>query len=204
MFPTELDRELRRWYADGGDQALRYSYDLDCNSLVIDLGGYKGQWASDIYGRYNSQILIFEPVKRYADDIIRRFEKNQKMRVFSIALGASNRQEFISLNNDGSSLFRQSGIKEAIQIVDVAAFFSEHSIAEVDLMKINVEGGEYELLKRLIETNLINRVKSIQIQFHNISSDSERQMESLKARLASTHQPSYQYKFVWENWIRHV
>jgi len=30
------------WFAVNGDQTLRLNYDLDANSLVFDLGGYKG------------------------------------------------------------------------------------------------------------------------------------------------------------------
>ena len=35
------------------------------------------------------------------------------------------------------------------------------------LMKINIEGGEFELLERLLETRLISRIENIQVQFHN-------------------------------------
>lgn len=39
-------------------------------------------------------------------------------------------------------------------------------IDDIGLMKINIEGGEYELLERMIELGIINKVKDIQIQFH--------------------------------------
>jgi len=59
MFLTEHEKEVRRWWTDGGDERLRYTYDLDDTSLVMDLGGYKGQWTSDIYARkYQTSIAL--------------------------------------------------------------------------------------------------------------------------------------------------
>jgi len=34
VFPTEQEKMLDRWYADGGDYKLRFDYHLDENSLV--------------------------------------------------------------------------------------------------------------------------------------------------------------------------
>ena len=37
------------WLADNGDKTYRLDYNLNENSVVFDLGGYEGQWASDIF-----------------------------------------------------------------------------------------------------------------------------------------------------------
>ena len=68
-------------------------------------------------------------------------------------------------------------------------------------MKINIEGGEFELLERLIQTGLISRIKNIQVQFHNIAVESTKRMEKIHQGMYKTHQPTFQYKFVWENWV---
>ena len=69
FFPTRQDRELARWHADRGDELLRLDYPLSAQSLVFDLGGYKGQWASDIFGRFACRVLVFEPIVPFADAI---------------------------------------------------------------------------------------------------------------------------------------
>jgi len=202
-FPSEFDRELQRWQFDGGNERFRYDYHLNNDSLVMDLGGYKGQWTSDIYGRYNCHVLVFEPVRLFAEKIERRFRENPKIEVFNFALGESRRQEIIALSDDGSSLYRNASAKDTIQFEDVADFFTERNIKNIDLMKVNIEGGEYELLPRLFETNLINRIQNIQIQFHDVLADSESRMNRICEDLSKTHYPTYRYKFVWENWVRH-
>lgn len=202
LFPTEHEKEVAKWFAANGDENLRFDYDLNSDSLVVDLGGYKGQWASDIYSRFNCRVLIFEPVKSFAEKITKRFAKNSKIEVFCLALGASRRQETIALSADGTSVYADSVEKESIQFEDVAEFFAKHAINDVDLLKINIEGGEYELLPRLLEAGLINRIKHIQVQFHDVAPDSESRMEKICNELSKTHNPTYQYKFVWENWTR--
>lgn len=202
LFPTLHDKEVKRWFAAGGDESFRYDYDLHSNSVVIDLGGYKGQWASDIYARYNCRVFIFEPVKSFVEKIEKRFMRNQKIEVFAFALGASKRQEMISLDDDGTSVHKVSLKKESIQFEDIVNFFMNHDLENVDLLKANIEGGEYEVLPRLLESGLINRIKYLQIQFHDVGNDSEARMDAICNELLKTHTPTYQYKFVWENWVR--
>ncbi|MBU1261325.1 MAG: hypothetical protein KJ757_02310 [Planctomycetes bacterium] len=67
-------------------------------------------------------------------------------------------------------------------------------------MKINIEGGEYEILPRILATGLINKIKHLQIQFHDVGPNAKTQMENICSELAKTHRPRYQYKFVWEGW----
>lgn len=203
FFPSEQDKEVRRYLSDGGDEALRSVFDIDENSLVLDFGGFQGQWASDIYARYNCQIFIFEPVKIYAHKISRRFINNPKIQVFDIALGGKNREEIMGLCDDSSSQFKKSANKVVIKFEDVADFFDKHNIKTIDLIKINIEGGEYELFDRLFELDLIKNIKQIHVQFHNVGNDSEFRMKKICSELSKTHKATYQYKFVWENWVRH-
>ena len=46
--------EFHRWINDSGDQTLRLTYDLSPGSVVVDAGGYVGQWAEDIHKKYDS------------------------------------------------------------------------------------------------------------------------------------------------------
>jgi FkbM family methyltransferase len=202
FFPTNFDKEVKRWINDGGDEELRFNYELNENSVVMDLGGYKGQWASDIYSMYNCKILIFEPVDTFANSISKRFRLNHKIKIFSHALGSSHREETIYLSENGSSVFLDRGSSVVIRFQDIKTFFEDNDITKIDLLKINIEGGEYEVLSRLIETGLINHIDNIQVQFHNIETNSRTKMIEIKSILEKTHRSTYQYEFVWENWVR--
>lgn len=193
---------VKRWWDDGGDRRFRYSYPLDRSSFVMDLGGYQGQWASDLYSRYRCRIWVFEPVRRFAEAIGERFEQNEDIEVFRFGLGAVSKSEKIYIRGAGSSTYRKRAEAEEIRIVDAKQWFDENGIQSVALMKINIEGGEYDLLDRLIQTGLVESIENIQVQFHNFTVDATRRMEHIQKDLKRTHTPTYQYKFVWENWAR--
>jgi FkbM family methyltransferase len=202
FFPTDRDRVIRRWKSDQGDETLRLDYELNSRSVVLDLGGYRGEWASDIHVRYGCTVHVFEPVQSFAEGIVSRFQGNKSIHVHHCGLGKSTRAERIGLSADASSMFQNDGALETIQIVDAADWFQKQNVPRVDLMKINIEGGEYELLEQLLDCGLTSRIENIQVQFHNIAADSESRMNSILQRLQKTHQPTYQYHFVWENWQR--
>lgn len=200
FFPSDHQLMVKKWYADGGDDELRFNYDLGEDSVVLDVGGYQGQWASDLFSRYRCHIFVFEPVVGFADRIRANFRNNDKIESFQFGLGGSSRSETINICADGSSIFRSSTNCEEIEIVDVKDWLNKRGIDKIALIKINIEGGEYELLNRLIGTNMIDKIENIQVQFHNISKNSRLQMERIQRELRKTHLPTYQYEFVWENW----
>ena len=191
---------VKKWYSDGGDDRFRYDYDLDESSFVMDVGGYEGQWASDLYARQRCRIAIFEPVARFANEIEARFRKNADITVHRSGLGATSRTETIYVHGASSSTHKKQTQSEQIEIVDVRQWFEDHGVGTVNLMKINIEGGEYELLERLIATGLVDRIHDIQVQFHNFTPDAPTRMAALQQALRATHTPTYQYRFVWENW----
>lgn len=67
-------------------------------------------------------------------------------------------------------------------------------------MKINIEGGEYNLVKKLIDSDLIEKIKYLQIQFHNFVENSEQKRQNLRFKLTRTHIEMWNYEFVWESW----
>ncbi len=202
--PTERELMATKWFTDGGDDRFLFDYNLDRNSLVFDLGGYQGQWASDLFSRYQCPILVFEPVKSFAEKIEKRFRKNELIDVFNHGLGGSSRKETIHICADSSSVFKGSGDTENITIVDVKDFLEERGITKIDLVKINIEGGEYELLERLVETDTTKIIENILVQFHDFFEDSDSRIETIQNNLKVTHTPSYQYKYIWENWTRNA
>ena len=67
-------------------------------------------------------------------------------------------------------------------------------------MKINIEGGEFSVLPNLIENNNISNINNLQVQFHNFIDDAENLRAKIRNDLSQTHELTYDYFFVWENW----
>src|SRR4029079_7561427 len=128
------------------------------------LGGYEGQWTSDLFARYTPHVHVFEPVPTFAARIEERFRRNRKITVYRYGLGARSEKLELVIAADSSSAYRPDrtgGPAESclIELVRAADFFANHEVDRVDLMKINIEGGEYDLLEHLIETGLVARIR---------------------------------------------
>jgi FkbM family methyltransferase len=188
------------WLADKGDRTHRLNYLLNHDSLVFDLGGYEGQWAADIFCKYGCSIHIFEPVSEYSKRIRSRFEKNDKVTVHEFGLGPCTEKEFLSMSFDGSSIFGKDLNKIEISLVDAADFINSNHIDSIDLLKVNIEGAEYDLLDYMISIGLMTKVRNLQVQFHDFVPNAMTRMKNIQTALTATHHLTYQYEFVWENW----
>jgi FkbM family methyltransferase len=202
FFPDKQLKRVKPWFIANGDKTLRLNYDLNEQAVVVDLGGYEGQWASDICAMYKCKLFVFEPYKPFAEKIMARFARNDDIKVFAYGLGNADQILPLGISNDASSLFKVG--KETptaeIEIKDIAAFLKQENIQKIDLLKINIEGGEYDLLDHLIASGNIQMVSNIQVQFHDFVPDAALRMKAIQDRLSLTHQPTYQFEYVWENW----
>ena len=116
-------------------------------------------------------------------------------------MAGKDEQMEISMSDNASSIFLKTEETQTIQLKSIINFIKENNIAQIDLIKINIEGGEYELLESLIENNLIKIFTNIQVQFHDfLLEDGKERMNKIQEHLSKTHQLTYQYEFVWENW----
>lgn len=193
-------RRVTAWNKLDKNNSMRFDYPLDESSVVVDVGGFEGQWSSDIFDKYNCKIFIFEPVESFFQKIKERFNGNNSIICYNLGLSNRNESIDISLMGDRSSLIEKSPTKEQIKIVNASNFFIEKEIEKIDLIKINIEGGEYDLLDNLIHNDTIKKIKNIQVQFHDFVPNAKERMLKIREELRKTHYPTYQKEFVWENW----
>jgi len=76
------------------------------------------------------------------------------------------------------------------------------SLESVDLIKINIEGGEYDLVPRMIESGIVNKCKIIRIQFHDWIPGAFAMRKKIVKELSKTHEVEWSFPLVWESWIR--
>lgn len=193
--------EFERWFNDGGDEKYRYTYDLNKDSVVFDLGGFEGNWSNTINNLYKPTLYIFEPIKKYYNNIVSRFKNETNIKVYNFGLSDKKQIAKINLSNDASSIHISETLNfENIELEDISDFLNENELTEVDLLKINIEGCEYELLERLINANKLTTFKNIQVQFHIFVDNAIERRNKIREFLQKTHTETYCYNFVWENW----
>ena len=199
---------LEKWWAAHGDEQRIFNLGLNKDSLVYDLGGFDGGTSHLLFREYGCEIHVFEPSPEFCGKIRDRFEGNPRIHVHQFGLGGHARDEVLHIAAEGSSLFDRphtaigdtSG-QVAIRIECAADFLAKQGAEKIDLMKINIEGGEYELLDHLLTSGWVPRIRNIQIQFHeDVIPDSHARMHRIQKSLARTHHLTFQHEFVWENW----
>ena len=199
VFPTAQEKTVERWHRDGGDARLT-DYDVHPEDTVVEIGGFQGKWAGEMFARYACRVVTAEPVAEFAAAMRRTFSRNPRIEIQEFGVGATTRSHPITISGDGSSVFRAGGQHQTIRIVDVAEWFEALGIEQSPLLIMNCEGGEYEILPRLCELGLSQRFSNIAIQFHRVGTDFDARREACRAALARTHSEQFCYPFVWESW----
>ena len=202
----EFTVEIARWFKDKGDKTLRLNYPtLNKDSIVFDLGGYFGDFAYEINKKYGCKVYLFEPHPTYYEKCVKRFSDNKKITLFNFGISDNEGTFTLSDSVDGSSFHNPTHkLKQGLEC-EIKEFFSVISdldIKNIDLIKINIEGGEYPLLKHIADKNELAIIDEYQIQFHNFIEGAESKRNILITELSKTHKRTWCYKFVWESWKR--
>jgi FkbM family methyltransferase len=199
-FVSSKNLRIIPWLRDKGDSTHSINHDLSDSSVVFDLGGYLGDWSKEIFKKYHCQIHIFEPVNKFYQEIKLNLQSD-KIKINHFGLAEKTYRINIFLDNEASSLYkRQSDQVESIQLYDFMDYIKEQKISKIDLLKINIEGAEYDLLDYLLKTGYILNIDNIQVQFHDFFPSSETRMMKIQSELTKTHRLTFQYPFIWENW----
>lgn len=199
----EFTVAVKKWFRDRGDETLRLNYKLNTNSIVFDMGGYKGEYAESINRKFGCYVYVFEPVNRFYIECVKRFTGNEKVRCFNYGLSNSNGSFFISDEDNGSSLIKNntSDSCEKVIVKRIDEEIENLKIKRIDLLKINVEGAEFLILPHILNNkNLIKNIGHIQIQFHTFYPNAKRLRDEIRTQLSETHNEEWNYPFVWESW----
>mgnify|MGYP001826442852 CR=1 FL=1 len=197
-----------RWLgARAADEHLLHDAAIDGNSIVLDVGAYIGEWAQEMDERYRPVIHAFEPDPRNYKQLLKRSGKLRDLKTYDFGLGDRDETVKMSMEFLGSTAFGdiqgQQGVDwEEAQVRDIAAMWKELELDRVDLMKINIEGGEYPLLERMIDKGLLAQVDTYLIQFHEWHPGAYHRRWSIRRALRKTHTLEWDYHFVWEKWVR--
>lgn len=191
------------WFAANGDNTYSITHDLNENSVVIDLGGYTGQWLKKIELKYNPKLYSIEPIKRFYDIMNSNFKPNDKFKSLNVGISNENKKGFIHLKGDETSSQNVSGDKIDVEFITMDVLLERLGLESVDLLQINIEGDEYNLLEHMLDTKIINKIKNIQIQFHmNVDDFQVRRKKIQEGLINNNFTKKYDFPFVWECWKR--
>ena len=196
---ARLQGPLGDFHRAGGNAQLLGGAPLTADDLVIDAGGFEGDFTAEVAWRFGCRSLVLEPVPGFAAALRSRFNGNSRVRVVEAALGATEGELQLTLQANGTSAFtRGPGPTVRAKQVDAAALIKAER--PIGLLKLNIEGGEFDVLERLAAAGLLASIRSVLIQFHQLVPECEARRERVRATLAATHREVFNYSWVWERW----
>jgi len=205
-------RSMRRFFlASRDDPDLLIDVCLPHGAVVLDVGAFTGEWTRRILGRAATRgpsdlhVHAFEPARAAFRAFEAEFDGHPQVSLHRYGLAGRDRTERLSMSGPGSSVFLDeqdpsSMAVRDIQLRDVDAVLTELDVERLDLVKINIEGGEFELLDRLHESGWLARTGTVIVQFHEFGPDAYRGRRRNRSQLARTHRCTWNYPWVYERW----
>lgn len=184
------------------DEKKLFDIELKPNSIIFDVGGYEGNFTNRLLLKNRKSFFyIFEPIYKFYKSLNKKFENVDNVLVFPFGLYDEDKTVPLQFNFDRTSHSGELDIDsqyELSNLKSISNFIIEKKFEQIDLLKLNVEGAEYEILDNLISTNLIGTVKTLLIQFHLNQSTDYSKYKILKKKILKTHDCEFKSIFVWE------
>ena len=198
---SNRSKTLLKYWDENGEKKV-FNHSLKEGGIVLDVGGHLGYFTDKIL-RSNPTVYVFEPASEFYKYLKKKYKNNNKVIVCPHGLTNRNTEQYLYVSGEKSSYYGSSGKKQKTKLVDVFEFFEKHfPRKKVALVSINIEGGEYDLLERIIKTGLMARIRILQVQFHKIGVDYKKKRSILNKEILKTHKIKYSYPFVWEAFVQ--
>jgi len=178
--------------------------DLDAASLVLDVGAYVGDFAGRIRERYGATVHAFEPSPDAFAELTARQGDDPGTVLHAYGLAGHDRKATMALEGPGSTVYDAPGTfgTAEIELRDVVTTVADLGVDDVDLIKVNIEGGEFELFERLIAVGALPQFRQVSVQFHEWHPGACRRRAAIRRELARTHREVWNFPWVWELWER--
>jgi FkbM family methyltransferase len=140
---------------------------LNSNSIILDLGGHKGEFSQILTENWQCTSYILEAMPDLAKAII----PNNRMHIFNYAIGNSCQEIefFISDNPEANSVLptaMHSGKRIKVPGITIAEFLRRQKINTVDFIKMDIEGAEISVFDSMSD-DFLRSIKQITCEFHD-------------------------------------
>jgi FkbM family methyltransferase len=190
---------IESFILDGYNTRLYEGLLLDENSEVVVVGGYVGVSAQEIFQKFSPNLKIIEPVPEYVVELNKIFSGNKSVAVIPLACSNVNGYMTLSVDGERSGSFYGGKNSITVQSKPLSQIIGD---GEIDFIEVNIEGAEYDVIPELVDSGKISNVRVINIQFHQLDSESDYKRAVVRRLLRRTHIQNWSYDWVWEQWVR--
>lgn len=173
-----------------------YTRGLTPPSVVIDIGGYIGDFSLYAANRYGSRVYVYEPATenfRLLEDNVRRNHLDHLIHCRCVAVGPATTSLKLFVDLDfGGEIHVTSTIygthykhpqERYVDAVSLAEVYATNKLTCADLLKIDIEGAEYDVLDSASD-EVLTKARNIVFEYHPIPGHGER-LKKIISRLRS-------------------
>jgi FkbM family methyltransferase len=184
---------------DGWNEVLYRGLSLSDQDVVCIFGAYLGDSIYEFRNRYQTQVIGLEPISEFCKTLEVRFINDSHVRILPIGVSDRTESVEIDISDDGTSIYKKGTKSETINCIDIVELLDSFEQMPT-LLEINIEGLEFRVLDRLLNSYHASSINSLIIQFHNFVVDSELSRAQIRKLLSKDYDEVYCYPFVWERW----
>jgi FkbM family methyltransferase len=199
------------FHAMRADPDLLITADLPSGAVALDLGAFEGEWSRRLLARADTEgvedlrIHAFEPEPGAVDHLLATVGQDPRVVIHPFGLAGRDRREPLSIGGPGSSVFDNPSVPSALGVTeidlrDIDAVLGDLGVDRVDFVKINIEGGEFEVLDRLHASGWLARTGTLIVQFHEFAPGAHRARRRNRRQLAETHRCTWNHAWIYERW----
>lgn len=175
-----------------GEVFLRDNYvqglTLNANPVVVDLGGFVGDFALYAVKRLNARrVIVCEPSPRNWALLLKNIAANgYEDQIEPVNKAVTNGRD-VMMNVEAADQSMVTAYPPsaqplaAVSGISLAKLLEEHNVESVDFLKIDCEGGEYEIIEST-PSEVFRRIRNVVFEIHAIDGSQVR-LHNAKQRL---------------------
>lgn len=142
----------------------------------------------------------------FASELVKNWKNVPRSTIHTFGLG-SETKAVTNVRVVGQSTFAMESSSDAngetVHIRNIQEVWKEMGNPSIDLLHMNCEGCEWEMLETLLWSEIIHKVRILQVGTHWFAQvkNIEQWYCAIEAKLETTHQKIYHQFFAWERWI---
>jgi len=142
---------------------------LGVGSIVYSGGiGSDITFEHELVNRFGCQVFLFDPSPTGLQTMGLPENKIPQFRYFPVALARHpGKLSFSLVDPKGDSWFasKDSGAKVEVPCMDVTSLMAQNGHGHIDLIKLDIEGSEYEVIEDILERRAV--IRQVCVEFHD-------------------------------------
>ncbi|MDD3868748.1 MAG: FkbM family methyltransferase [Candidatus Absconditabacteria bacterium] len=163
--------------------------ELSGGKCVLDIGGFIGESALYL-SKYNQKVIVYESNTEHYKILKENCKNIKNIKAFNGAISAQRKDLY---QNDRDIIDSCNQISESgdtkIAVFTIQNIVKQHN---PDILKMDIEGGEYDIIKYRIKSGIFEFKKGI-IEFHFFEGSKEKNIELFQRFLDFLNNKHYQY-----------